>query len=239
MRALLLAAGLGTRLRPITDTVPKCLVSICGVPLIDYWLDLLLGGSIEKVLVNTHHLSDSVEAHLEQSKWRGQIEFVYEEELLGTGGTVLVNKAFFEGDAFLLAHADNLTCFDLDAFVSCHTERPGGVDITMMTFSTDTPQSCGIVEEDENGIVVEFHEKVEAPPGNHANGAVYIFEPSVIEFIEGLGRPTVDISTEVLPNFLGRIQTFYNDVYLRDIGTVESLRLAEKELPVSLWPNLH
>ena len=96
----------------------------------------------------------------------------------------------------------------------------------MLTFDTDDPRSCGIVVEDERGIVVEFHEKSAHPPGTRANGAVYIVEPAVIDFLAGLGREVIDFSTEVLPHFLGRIQTHLNADYHRDIGTPESLRLA-------------
>ena len=99
----------------------------------------------------------------------------------------------------------------------------------MMTFKTDAPQSCGIVELNSRGVVQQFHEKVDNPPGDLANAAVYIFEPTVISFLASLGRDIVDISTEVLPAYLGRIQTFLNEDYHRDIGTPESLVLAELE----------
>ncbi|MGH7076097.1 MAG: nucleotidyltransferase family protein [Stellaceae bacterium] len=229
MRALVLAAGLGTRLRPITDTVPKCLVPIHGVPLLDYWLELLFAGGIERVLVNTSYLADAVRAHVGASPWRSGVTLVHEPVLLGTGGTVLANRDFFGGEAFLVAHGDNLTRFDVPAFVARHRARPAGTALTMMTFDTDAPQSCGIVEEDERGIVFAMHEKVVAPPGRRANAAVYIFEPEIIDFLAGLKKPTIDLSTEILPAFMGRICAFHNADYHRDIGTAESLRLAELE----------
>jgi mannose-1-phosphate guanylyltransferase len=229
MRALLLAAGLGTRLRPLTERVPKCLVPIHGKPLLGYWLDLLLPSGIERVLVNTHHLPQAVERFIAASPWRERITLVHEDTLLGTGGTVLANRAFFAGRPFLVAHADNLTRFDVGAFLVRHARRPAGALITMMTFRTDSPQSCGIVEEDTQGLVTAFHEKVPHPPGDHANAAVYIFEPQIVDFLAGLGRPVIDLSTEVIPAFLGRICTFHNAGYHRDIGTLESLRRAELE----------
>ncbi len=229
MKALLLAAGLGTRLRPITDSVPKCLVPINGVPLLDFWLELLLDGGIERVLVNTHYLADRVARHVENSRWRRHVDLVHETELLGTGGTALENRDYFDGRAFLVAHGDNLTAFDAAAFRARHRDRPHGAEITMMTFMTDRPETCGIVEEDQHGLVRAFHEKVENPPGDRANGAVYIFEPSVLDYMQSLGKPVVDLSTEVLPNFIGRIATFHNDVYLRDIGSPESLARAQRD----------
>lgn len=229
MRALLLAAGLGTRLRPITDHTPKCLVQVHGKPLLEYWLDLLLPNGIDQILLNTHYLPDNVRAYVGSSKWRDRITLVHEDVLLGTGGTVLRNRNFFEGSAFLVAHADNLTRFDVTAFLATHQYRPAGTEITMMTFETDSPRSCGIVEEDVRGVVTAFHEKVENPPGNHANAAVYIFEPGVMDFLSSLGRHVIDLSTEVIPHYMGRICTYHNCDYHRDIGTPESLRLAEVE----------
>jgi len=229
MKALLLAAGLGTRLRPLTETTPKCLVPIQGKPLMAYWLDLLLPKYVTQVLVNTHYLPQAVQDFIQASRWRQAVTLVHEEALLGTGGTVLKNRAFLEDGPFLLAHADNLTRFDVPAFLAAHARRPPGVELTMMTFDTDTPQSCGIVEQDAEGRVVAFHEKVANPPGTRANAAVYVMEPSVIPFLASFGKEIIDLSTEVLPHYLGKMQTFHNADYHRDIGTLESLRLAEME----------
>lgn len=232
MRALLLAAGFGTRLRPLTDSIPKCLVPIHGRPLLGLWLDMLLPRGVERVLVNTHYLPEAVRAFVAGSAWRDRVDLTHEEVLLGTGGTILRNRAFFEGGPFLVAHADNLTRFDVAEFVRAHTLRPAGTDITMMTFETDSPESCGIVELDSRGVVTGFHEKSPSPPGNHANAAVYVFEPAVVGFLASLGRDVIDLSTEVLPNFVGRMYAFHNDDYHRDIGTPESLATAHREFRV-------
>ena len=231
MRALLLAAGLGTRLRPLTDNVPKCLVRINGIPLIDYWFQLLLRSSIERVLVNTHYLADAIRSHVSQSLWRDRIDLVDEVRLLGTGGTLLQNADYFKQQPFLVAHADNLTQFEISKFVERHANRPPGTEITMMTFHSSTPQLCGIVEEDEAGVVIGFHEKIANPPSRKANAAVYIFEPGIFSFLASLGKPVFDLSTEVIPHFLGKICTFENTVYHRDIGTVDSLDAAQREFP--------
>lgn len=229
MRALLLAGGLGTRLKPLTDRMPKCLVPIHGKPLLGHWLDLLLGYGVERVLVNTHYLPESVRDFVAQTPWRDRIELAHEEVLLGTGGTVLRAAAFFRNQAFMVAHADNLSRFDVGAFLRRHAQRPAGVEVTMMTFDTDAPRTCGIVTENADGVVTGFFEKVDYPPGNHANGAVYIFEPSVLDFLAGLPGPFIDLSTQVIPHYVGRMCTFHNADYHRDIGNPESLRLAERE----------
>lgn len=231
MRALLLAAGLGTRLRPLTNHVPKCLIPIHGRPLLDFWLELLVGNGIVEILVNTHYFAELVNDYVARSTWAKNVMVIFEESLLGTGGTVLANRDFFRNEPLLVAHADNLTMFDPAEFMNAHENRPIGAELTMMVFETRQPESCGIVELDHRGVVQAFHEKVKTPPGNLANAAVYILEHSVIEFMQGLVKSEIDLSTEVIPHFLGRISTFKNSRYHRDIGTVQSWAEAQHDFP--------
>ena len=227
MKALLLAAGFGTRLRPLTDTIPKCLVPINGRPLLGYWLEMLTEAGVGPLLVNLHYLPEQVREFLGSSRFCDKVSTVHEEVLLGTGGTVLANRSFFREGPFMVIHADNFSRFDLRGFIERHRNRPSGCEITMLTFATGSPQSCGIVELDERGVVTGFHEKVANPPGNLANGAVYIMEQSVVDFIAAKGNETVDLSTEVLPHFLNRIATFHNNDLHIDIGTPEAYHQAQ------------
>lgn len=229
MKALLLAAGLGTRLKPLTDTIPKCLVPINGKPLLEYWLEMLVDAGIEDILVNTHYLADTVSTFIENSKFNKFVTIVYEPKLLGTGGTLLQNRALLDNDSVMLIHADNLSRFNMRSFIERHERRSSEAEITMMTFTTDDPQSCGIVELDQNELVIAFHEKVENPPGNLANGAVYILEPGIFDFLKAKGKKEIDFSNEVLPEYLHRIFTFYNSDYHRDIGNMKSYDTACKE----------
>ena len=229
MKALLLAAGLGKRLRPITDSTPKCLVPVNGKPLMEYWLEKFCKAGVKPVIINLHYLADQVETFIESGVYKKNIKMVYEKELLGTGGTLLKNRVFFDDDPIMLVHGDNLSVFDMNAFINAHDLRPDKCEITMMTFEAQTPESCGIVELDQDNVVIAFHEKVKNPPSNLANGAVYILEPSIFDFLESLGKETIDFSTEVLPCYLGRIFTFHNDQYHRDIGTMESYSKANQD----------
>lgn len=231
MRALLLAAGLGTRLYPITQSLPKCLVPIRGRPLLDYWFDHLFGsGEIERALVNTHYLAAQVEEHVAKSRWAAQVDLVHEDELLGTAGTVKANRRYIGDESFLVAHADNLTTFDVVSFIAAHAARPPDCAVTMLTFRTDNSRSCGIVELDKSGLVIGFHEKVENPPGNLANAAVYIFTPEVADFIAAVPGSVIDLSTQIIPRFIGRILAVEGKGYHRDIGTVDSLRRANQDV---------
>jgi len=219
MRALLLAAGLGTRLRPITDTTPKCLVPISGTPLLQVWLERLTEAGIGPFLINTHYLVEQVTAFVEESHFRKKIQLVHENYLLGTAGTLIENLDFFQGEDGLLIHADNYCLADIGAFEHAHINRPLGCVMTMMTFRSDEPSSCGIVEVDEAGVVIGFHEKVENPPGNLANGAVYILSAALLKKMGTELKYITDFSTEVLHRFKGQIFSHeISDVFL-DVGT--------------------
>jgi mannose-1-phosphate guanylyltransferase len=234
MRALLLAAGYGNRLRPLTDIIPKCMVPVNGRPLLAYWLQMLGQEGFTSVLVNLHYMADFVSEFIALSSDAPFVSTVYEPHLLGTGGTLLANRNFFRDEPLLLVHADNLCRCDLREFIDSHYRRPPGCDITMMTFRSMTPETCGIVKVDDRGIVRAFYEKVTDPPGNLANGAVYIIEPSVFDVLSRMNKKVIDFSLDVLPLYMGKTYTYLNDVYHRDIGNINSLLDAQNTFPYPL-----
>jgi mannose-1-phosphate guanylyltransferase len=242
MNALLLAAGFGTRLRPLTEHTPKCLVTIDGVSLMDIWLAGLSQAGFGRFLVNTHYLAGLVEAHLDAHPLRAHIQTVYETTLLGTGGTLVANQDFCRQGTTLVAHADNLCLCDWTEFIRAHKGRPEGTVMTMMTFRTATPESCGIVQLDTCGVVTHFFEKQPNPPGNLASAAVYLIEPGLFDLIESRCAGMTDISTELIPRMLGCIFTWHNQGLMMDIGTPESLETANvivrqtHDLPGRVFP---
>ena len=128
-----------------------------------------------------------------------------------------------------MAHADNWCRFNLKEFIHFHIySRPKNCEITMMTFNTDSPSTCGIVDIDENGIVKYMYEKVNKNHGRIANGAVYIIEPSVLNWLYENPHIT-DFSSEVIPNYYGKIATWYNNGVHIDIGNIKSLQQANLE----------
>ena len=229
MKAMLLAAGEGTRLRPYTENWPKCLMPIKKIPLLEYWLTILNRNGIEDILINTCYLSDVVNSFLDRPHFNQQISTVYEHKLLGTAATIRQNAEYFRNDTAFIAHADNWCCCDFENFFFYHhNERPSGTLMTMMTFETEQPQSCGIVQTSSQGVVTGFYEKVKNPPGNLANAAVYLVEPEVINWIANNENIT-DFSKDVLPHFLGKIATWKNTAIHRDIGTIEMLKRAQRD----------
>ena len=226
MRAILLAAGFGTRLRPLTNTIPKCLVPINGKPLLQIWLETLTAAGVTDFLINTHYLSKQVELFINKSPFKNKCTIVYEEELLGTAGTLLKNTNFINQDDCMLIHADNYCLANFKDFMNFHKQRPLNCLMTMLTFRTDTPSACGIVEIDEENIVIGFHEKITSPPGNLANGAVYIISTELVEMFKNKFNTVSDFSTEVLNKLIGKIFTYETNEVFIDIGTPESYILA-------------
>lgn len=229
MRAILLSAGMGTRLKPITNKIPKCLVEINDRPLLDIWVSNLIDAGINEILINTHHMSEKVENFIKSKNYNAQISVTYESKLLGTAGTLLHNYAFSKDESLMLIHADNLSKFDVQEFQNAHAVRPINCDITMMVFETDDPSSCGIVKIDERNVVVDFKEKPAYSDSTLANAAIYIIEPRLIrKYMHNIPMPT-DFSTEVIPKELGKIFAYKNNQYHRDIGTPKSLAIANQE----------
>lgn len=229
MRALLLAAGLGTRLRPLTDTIPKCLVPIKGQPLLDIWLERLTQAGISPFMINTYYFARQVEAFIEDSPYRDNVTLVNELELQGTAGTLIANLDFFQGEDGLLIHADNYCLADFTAFQQAHRDRPPECLLTMMTFRADCPASCGIVELDERNVVISFHEKLATPPGNLANGAVYILSKELLSLLGSDYHAVKDFSNEVLDRFVGRIFSYETVEVFLDVGTPETYAKANQQ----------
>jgi len=226
-RGLLLAGGYGSRLKPLTDKTPKCLVPIAGRPLLYYWLQALFDSEspLQRVLVNTHYLSEQVLDFVESSPWCNRVDFVHEERLLGTAGTIRYNWKYFGNEPFFVAHADNFSCFSLSEFKNRFASRPSECVGTMMTFESDRPKECGIVELDSRGVVVGYHEKVPNPPGVLANAAVFIFDVAIHGFLRD-NPEAFDLCADAIPRLIGRLNTYHNSIYHRDIGTPDSYRLA-------------
>jgi len=227
---LILAGGLGTRLRPITETTPKCLVPIHGRPLLAYWIDRLVEAGVPRARINNHHLPDQLRTYIDEVNNCGEIILAeaYEPELLGSAGTIAANADVADDvDDVLIIYADNLTNVDLNEFVGFH--RSHDDPMSMLAFRTQNPTQCGIVVVDDNDRVVEFIEKPENPPSDLANGGLYLLRADAYREIAAMNA--FDIAFDVLPRFIGKMRVWQFDGYLRDIGTIEALQQAEREAP--------
>lgn len=227
-RALLLAAGMGTRLRPLTLKKPKCLVEIAGKPMLEHWLVKLEAIECEAVLINTHYMKEHVEEFVKNRKKSGmRIQTIHESKLLGTAGTLIENEKFFKDRMGLLIHADNAMKENLDTLIKIHQHERDKYMLTMLTFKTENPRSCGIIEFNNEGKIKKFHEKVSNPPGNLANGAVYVFESGLIEAMKEITPRPIEFSNDVIPYILDHINTYETKLSFIDIGTPNNLLQAQ------------
>lgn len=229
MRAFLLSAGLGTRLRPITDTIPKCLVSFNGHPLLDWWAKLFLECGVDEVLINTHHLRGKVQKYIQDFNANNEeIKFieVYESELLGSGGTVKANQNFIKDDEnFLICYADNLCNANLKKLIEFH-EKNNSV-LSMALFRTNNPSGCGITELDNTGKIRSFIEKPKEPKDNLANAGIYVANKKIYDYFPE--NSFIDFGKDVLPKLTGMMHGLEITDYLIDIGTMENCKKAEAE----------
>ena len=227
MKAFLLAAGKGTRLRPLTFKTPKCLVPVNGKPLIDYWFDLFELYGIDEILINTSHLSDTVREYIKNNSRGLSIKVVYEETLLGSGGTIRKNRDFVEGeDSFFIFYADNLTDVNLHNMIEFH--RRHQKDHTLAVFKVPNPRECGIIEMDGDSSIISFIEKPENPVSDLAFAGIMLSSPRLMDFFPD--KDIFDLGHDVLPLVAGSAAGYILNDYLLDIGTPEKLVQAENDV---------
>lgn len=227
-KALLLAGGLGTRLRPLTDKTPKCLIPVASKPMLDYWLDALEAAGIDDVLLNTHHHHEQVKAWIAAANKSRKITVTeaFEPELLGSAGTITKNRSWADDtDEMLVIYADNLSNIDLTAFRNFH--RLHNDPMTMALFHTPYPDKCGIATLDANNRLTSFIEKPTNPKSDLANAGLYVLDRAAWYEIADMG--VFDFGFDVIPTFVERMSGYLHDGYHRDIGTHESLALAEAD----------
>jgi NDP-sugar pyrophosphorylase family protein len=232
MKAVILAAGAGTRLRPLTDTCPKPMLPVAGRPLLAHTLDWLRAHGVAEAALNLHHLPEVVRAGLgDGAAWGVTLRFSYEPEPLGTAGAIRAIAERFAGwldQTFLVIYGDMLIDVDLADLAAFHRARAAA--LTLALKRTATPGSQGMVELDAAGRVRRFVEKPRAwAGGDLANAGVYLCEPAVLAAIPpGFS----DFGHDVIPALLAEGRAVYGHSargYLLDIGTPEAYAQAQRE----------
>ncbi len=230
MKAFLLAAGNGTRLRPLTDTIPKCLVPVRGVPMLSHWLDFCRRAQVNEVLINLHSKADQVRAWLTANSGDLNVTVFEEASLLGSAGTLRANRSWIGSDRdFWVFYADVLTNMDPATMLKFHRERARSA--TLGVYTVDEPSRCGIVETGPDQRILGFQEKPEHPRGNLAFAGILIGSQQLMDAIPN--RPVVDIGADVLPNLVGNSYAYPIPGYVLDIGTVANYRRAQ-----GTWPGV-
>jgi len=230
MKAFLLAAGHGTRLRPLTDSVPKCLLPIRGVPLLEIWLNNCRSAGITDVLVNAHAHVEAIREFAAEQKTGVQIRIAEEPDLLGSAGTIAANHGFVAGEeCFFVLYADVLTNLDLSRMLAFHKQKH--LAATLGICQVADPSRCGIITMDENAVIRDFVEKPTSPLGNWAFTGVMAAGPELLSFLPD--QCPADFGFDVLPKIIGKMAAYKISEYLLDIGTLWNYENAQQS-----WPRL-
>jgi len=220
MRAMVLAAGLGTRLRPLTYVISKPMVPVLDRPVMEHIMDLLSKHGFEQVIANLHYFPDTIRDHFGE-----RLEYRYESELLGTAGGVRACASFFGDEPFLVISGDALTDIDLAALWARHRQA-GGVATLAVKQVPDTSE-LGVVLHDREGRVTGFQEKPspEEALSDLGNCGIYVFDPKIFDYFPE--RPFADWAKDVFPALLENDVPFHiHEVreYWNDIGSLGELR---------------
>ena len=232
VKAMVLAAGKGTRLAPLTDVLPKPMAPVAGKPMIGHIFELLEEAGVEEVHVNVYHLAETILDHYGWETWMNgmTVNFTREDELMGTaGGVRRVSERFDE--TFIVIMGDALTDVDLRKVVAFHKERGALATLALMRV-TDTSQ-YGVVELGPDGDILAFQEKPDPSEAisTLANTGIYVLEPEALRYIpEGA---FFDFAKDVFPRLLEAGEKFVgyeDDFYWSDIGTLGAYRAAQRDV---------
>jgi mannose-1-phosphate guanylyltransferase len=220
MKAMVLAAGLGTRLKPITFEIPKPMVPVLDRPVMAHTLGLLERQGFDELIANLHYYPDTIEGY-----FGDRLEYRYEEELLGTAGGVRNVRDFFGDDPVVIVSGDALTDIDLRALVARH-QSAGGIATLTVKKVADT-REYGVVLHDPDGRITGFQEKPEPAEAlsDLGNCGIYCFSPEIFDYFPD--RDFVDWAQDVFPALLEHDVPFYiheTEEYWNDVGSLAELR---------------
>lgn len=228
MKAFILAAGNGTRLYPLTARIPKCLVPIRGIPILQIWLELCQIHGIDQVTINTHAQAAAVREFVSHAPGSPQVRLFHEPELLGSAGTLRANLEWLGNDSeFFVLYGDVLTNIDLDRMLRLH--RAMRQPVTIAVHNVANPSECGIATVNDCRIVTEFVEKPMHPRSSLAFSGVMICDPATVREIPP--RTPADIGYDLLPRLVGRMAACPVHEYLTDIGNITAYELAQHSWP--------
>jgi mannose-1-phosphate guanylyltransferase len=228
VKAVLLAAGRGTRLAPLTDSVPKILAPLAGSSLLEHQLRYLARSGVTEVAINVHHMADKVVEALDRMEPPLAVRVSREPELLGTAGALRPLARFLD-EPFALLYGDVVTDADLSELIGAH--RESGAVATLAYYRSDETEGKGLLEIDAGGMITGFAEKPAGFSGiGNVNAGIYALSP---EILERIGPGARDFGHDVWPAMLAEgapIHAHEIHAYLRDIGSPQALEAAERDL---------
>ncbi len=235
--AVVLVGGKGTRLRPLTLSMPKPMLPTAGVPFLHHLLSRIAAAGIEHVVLGTSYKAAVFEDEFgDGSKLGLQIEYVFEEEPLGTGGGIANVSSKLRHDTTMVFNGDVLSGADLSEQLAFHHGHDAGLTLHLVRVAD--PRAFGSVPTDASGRVTAFLEKTEDPPTDQINAGCYVFDREIIERIPR-GRP-VSVEREVFPALLSdgvKVCGYVDASYWRDMGTPEDFVRGSADLVRGIAPS--
>lgn len=231
MKALVLAAGVGERMRPLTDELAKPLLPIANRPVMAYVIEHLARHGFADIIANLYYKAGDIAEHFRDGASLGvRLTYSFEDELHGSAGSTKRCQEFLDGDTFLVIGSDDLSDMDLTELLRLH--RQAGAIASIGLVEVEETSQFGIVVTEEDGRIQQFIEKPKtAPPSNTANTQIYLFEPEVFDLIP-LGE-WYDYGFNVFPELVSRGAPFYGfslPGYWRDIGSVADYLSAQSDV---------
>ena len=231
MKAMILAAGEGTRLRPLTLALPKPMVPIVGTPLLERTLTWLAAQGITEAAINLYHRPQMIPDYFGDHFAGIRLHYFFEDALRGTAGGVKAAEGILKDAPFFVIYGDNLIHADLRRLAAFHKSHSGTG--TLGLFHHPNPSAAGIVGLDSGGRVTKF---VEKPPADQifsdlANAGVYVLDPAVFQYIPE-NHPS-DFGRDIFPALLSLGRPLYGTLlggYLQDTGTPQAYRQANFDL---------
>ena len=235
--AVVLVGGQGTRLRPLTLSAPKPMLPTAGLPFLTHLLSRIADAGIEHVVLGTSYKAGVFESEFgDGSKLGLQIDYVVEDEPLGTGGGIANVSEKLRHDTALVFNGDVLSGADLRALLDCHENN--GADVTLHLVRVGDPRAFGCVPTDSEGMVTAFLEKTQDPPTDQINAGCYVFKREVIDRIPK-GR-ALSVEREVFPGLLSdglRVCGYVDSSYWRDMGTPDDFVRGSADLVRGIAPS--
>ena len=223
LKAMVMAAGMGSRLEPITLMIPKPLIPVMNRPLMDIILTQLHNVGVKEVISNTYYLANQIIDRYKNNNLGIKFNYIKETELSGTAGGVKKCQFFFDkGEDFIVMSGDILTTADIDKAVEIHKASNAIATIGVKEIPHEYVSHFGVVVTDDDGYITEFQEKpsVEEAKSNLINTGIYIFNYKIFDYIPE--NEFCDFAKNVFPKLLKEraINTFVVDEYWNDIGTI-------------------
>lgn len=231
MKAVILCAGSGTRLRPLTERCPKVMLPLNGNPLLEHHLDWLKRHGIRKIHINLHHLPEVITNYFEDgSRFGVQITYSFEKKLHGTAGALNSFLDHLDG-TFIVHYGDVYSELDVTKMLRFH--RRMNATATLVVHPTDHPHDSDIVVVDEHARIISVHHKPSSIQyGNLGNAACYILEPRVLHYIPN-EEGEVDFIQDVFPRMIAAGEALYGydtDEFLQDMGTFDRYEKLRRRL---------